>query len=74
MSVSSSIADVVFNVLAGYGLGEDDAVDATCFLRSSLHGFVDLETSGAFELPVDLERSFARLTQSVVVALANWSD
>ena len=74
LAVSSSIADVVFHVLAGYGLGEDDAVDATRFLRSSLHGFVDLETSGAFELPVDLERSFARLTQSVVVALANWSD
>jgi AcrR family transcriptional regulator len=70
---SAAIAAVVFNVLDGYGLREDDAVDATRFLRSSLHGFVDLETSGAFELPVDLERSFARLTQSVVVALSTWS-
>lgn len=72
-SVSSSISDVVFNVLEGYGLLGDDAVDATRFLRSSLHGFVDLETRGAFELPVDLERSFARLTESVVVALDTWS-
>ncbi|GAA5227034.1 TetR/AcrR family transcriptional regulator [Paeniglutamicibacter antarcticus] len=71
---SSAIADVVFDVLTGYGLGEDDAVDATRFLRSSLHGFVDLETSGAFELPVDLERSFAKLTQSIVISLANWAD
>lgn len=71
---STAIADVVFGVLAGYGLGEDDAVDATRFLRSSLHGFVDLETSGAFELPVDLERSFAKLTQSIVISLANWTD
>lgn len=71
--VSSSLVDVVFNVLAGYGLRDDDAVDATRFLRSSLHGFVDLETSGAFELPADLERSFARLTESVVTALSTWS-
>lgn len=71
--VSSSISDVVFNVLRGYGLRGDEAVDAVRFLRSSLHGFVDLETRGAFELPVDLERSFARLTESIMAALGTWS-
>jgi hypothetical protein len=73
LKVSFSIVDVVFNVLAGYDLRDDDAVDATRFLRSALHGFVDLETSGGFELPVDLERSYERLVQSVVTALATWS-
>lgn len=72
--VSSALVDVVFNVLAGYGLKGDDAVDATRFLRSAMHGFVDLETNGAFELRVDLERSFARMTRSVAGALAHWAD
>lgn len=71
--VSSSITDVVFNVLAGYDLRDDEAVHATRFLRSALHGFVSLETSGAFALPVDLERSYVRLVESVVTALATWS-
>jgi hypothetical protein len=48
-------------------------VDATRFFRSALHGFVALETGGGFEMPVDLERSFARLVQSVVTALATWA-
>jgi hypothetical protein len=73
LEVSESILDVVFNVLAGYDLRDDDAVDATRFFRSALHGFVALETGGGFELPVDLERSFTRLVQSVVTALATWS-
>lgn len=71
--VSSSLVDVVFDVLVGYDLRDDAAVDATRFLRSALHGFVALETSGAFELPVDLERSYVRLVESIVTALAGWS-
>jgi AcrR family transcriptional regulator len=73
LRVSSSVADVIYNVLAGYDLRDDDAVDATRFLRSALHGFVALETGGGFELPVDLERSYVRLVESVVTALASWS-
>jgi hypothetical protein len=48
-------------------------VDATRFLRSALHGFVALETGGGSELPVDLERSYLRLVESVVTALSTWS-
>ncbi|CAN5177981.1 TetR/AcrR family transcriptional regulator [soil metagenome] len=70
---STALVTVVFTVLAGYELRGDDAVDATRFLRAALHGFVALETGGAFELPVDLEHSFQRLVESVVTALATWS-
>jgi len=56
-----------------YARARPDAVDATRFLRASLHGFVALETGGAFEVPVDLERSFVRLVGSVVTTLAAWS-
>lgn len=71
--VSTSMLEVIFTVLAGYGLRDDDAVDATRFFRSALHGFVALETGHGFEMPIDLERSFARLVESVVTALSTWS-
>jgi len=65
--------EVIFTVLAGYNLREDDAVHATRFLRSALHGFVSLETGGGFKLPVGLATSYDRLVDSVVTALENWA-
>jgi AcrR family transcriptional regulator len=73
LAASAAFLDVVFSVLAGYDLRGDDAVDATRFLRATLHGFVSLETAGGFEMPVDIDRSFRRLVQSVVTALSEWS-
>jgi AcrR family transcriptional regulator len=51
-----------------------DVVDAMRFVRAALHGFVTLEapTAGGFALPVDIDRSFDRLVQAVVGALADW--
>ena len=74
VEVSSALVATVFRVLAGYGLEGDDAVDATRFLRASLHGYVALETSGGFAMPVDLERSYLRLVESVVTALNTWTS
>lgn len=54
-------ADVVIAVLRGYGLEGDQAVHATRALRSALHGFVSLEASGGFGLPVDIDASFDHL-------------
>lgn len=70
---SGALVEIIFSVLAGYDLGGSDAVDATRFLRSALHGFVALETGGAFALPVSQERSFSRLVESVATALSSWS-
>lgn len=70
--VSTRLVSIVFDVMAGYRLHDDDAVDATRFLRAALHGFVALETSGAFELPRDRERSYAALVKSVITALEDW--
>jgi len=70
---SQALADVVYAVLDGYGLAGDDLVDATRAFRAALHGFVSLETGAAFGLPVDVDRSFDRLVESVVTALAGWS-
>lgn len=70
---SDAIADVIYDVMSGYQLRGEDVIDATRFLRSALHGFVALEASGCFQLPVDVDRSFARLVGTVVTALSRWA-
>ena len=72
-AVTEGAIDVIFTVLAGYILREEDAIHATRFLRSALHGFVSLETGGGFRLPVGLDTSYERLIDSVVTALEGWS-
>jgi hypothetical protein len=46
----------------------------TSAFRSTLHGFVALESGGGFGLNVDIDRSFERLVQGIVIALASWTD
>jgi len=68
-AASAAVVGVVFDVLSGYDLHGVDAIDATRALRSTLHGFISLESSGGFGLPVDVDRSFERLVDGLVVAL-----
>lgn len=69
-----AVVRVAADVLAGYDLGGDDSIDATRALRSALHGFVSLESSGGFGLPADIDRSFDRLVRGLEAALAGWAD
>jgi hypothetical protein len=48
----------------------DDAIHATRIIRASLHGFVSLEASNGFGLPLDIDETFARLTQLLDRGLA----
>jgi len=73
-AASQAAVRVVADVLSGYQLRDDDAVDAVRALRSALHGFVLLETGGGFGLPVDVDRSFERLVGALVIALSNWRN
>lgn len=61
VAAADAVYQVVVAVLAGYGIGGDDAVDATRILRAALHGFVSLEAGGGFGLPHDVDRTFTRL-------------
>lgn len=72
-AASHAVLQVVTDVLAGYELRDDDAIDAARALRSALHGFVTLETEGGFGLPVDVDRSFDRLVRGLVTALSGWA-
>jgi AcrR family transcriptional regulator len=70
---SVAVVQVAFDVMAGYELRDDDAVDAIRALRAALHGFVTLEAGGGFGLPVDVDRSFDRLVAGLATAFAGWS-
>ncbi len=72
-AASGAVVQVATDILAGYKLGEDDAIDATRALRSALHGFITLESSGGFGLPVDIDRSFERLVNGIAAAFSTWT-
>lgn len=58
---AAQLVGVVLAVLRGYALGGDDAIHAARVVRSALHGFVTLERSGGFAIPLGLDETFARL-------------
>ena len=60
-AAGAGLVRLVFAVLRGYGLDEDETVHATRAVRSALHGFVSLEAIGGFGLPQDVDASYDRL-------------
>jgi AcrR family transcriptional regulator len=73
-AASLAAVGVVTDVLDGYGLSGEDAIDATRALRSALHGFLALEAASGFGLPVDIDRSFQRMVLAVAGGLAGFSS
>jgi hypothetical protein len=66
------VVGAVFAILRGYGLADDDLVDAARALRSALHGFVTLDNSGGFGLPREVDRSFERLVAVLDAGFDRW--
>jgi AcrR family transcriptional regulator len=73
-TATANVVRIAFDVMAGYELRDDDAVDAIRALRSALHGFVLLEAGNGFGMPVDVDRSFDRLVDGLATAFARWSE
>jgi len=73
IAAAQAVLRVVFAVLASYGLGGDDAVDATRALRSAMHGFVTIEAAGGFGMPHDVNRSYERLIMAFDRAFCGWA-
>jgi AcrR family transcriptional regulator len=74
-AAANRLIGVCLDVLAGYGLDADDAIDALRALRAALHGFVTLETLGGFGLPVDVDRSFDRMITAIISSLSSqWTS
>ena len=60
-------------LLRGYDLVGEDATDAVRLLRSTCHGFSDLEAVGGFTADRDLDASWRRAIDALHHTLANWS-
>jgi AcrR family transcriptional regulator len=73
-TASHEVVQVVSDVLVGYELHDDDAIDATRALRATLHGFVTLEVDGGFGLPIDIDHSFDQVVRAFASALPNWGS
>jgi AcrR family transcriptional regulator len=67
--VSNDVVAVLLDVLAGFDLVGNDAIDAARSLRSALHGFVALETLGGFGLPRQVSRSYQFLIDTLIAGL-----
>jgi AcrR family transcriptional regulator len=71
-ALGGRVLEVVFAILAGYGLAGDDAVHATRVMRAALHGFVTLEAGGGFGMPQDVAVSYEHLIRTLDESLSHW--
>ncbi|HCT77040.1 MAG TPA: TetR family transcriptional regulator [Micromonosporaceae bacterium] len=63
------LLNVILAVLRGYGLEKEAAIHATRCLRVIVHGFADIEASGGFGLPEDLDESYEQLIRMFLASL-----
>jgi AcrR family transcriptional regulator len=68
-AIAQQLVDVLRAVLAPYRLSEEDTIHAIRSLRSIVHGFISLEVSGGFAMPVDLDASFQWLINLYIAGL-----
>lgn len=71
---AAAVLQVVVSVLHGYGLSSDAAIHAVREMRASLHGWADLEKSGAFGMPQDVDVSYRRLINHLHVSLMQYAE
>jgi AcrR family transcriptional regulator len=66
-------AEMTRAILRGYDLVEPDQTDAVRLLHSTFHGYVSLETAGAFQhTPRDVNVSWSRTIDALDTLLRNW--
>ncbi|MFI6575801.1 TetR/AcrR family transcriptional regulator [Nocardiopsis sp. NPDC050513] len=68
------IVEACYALLRGYDLAEPDATDAVRLLRSTFHGFSDLEAVGGFTADRDLDASWRRAVNALHHTLTHWSQ
>lgn len=69
IAAGDTIVAVVVAVLADYHLHGVAAIHAVRALRSIAHGFVALEATGNFGMPIDVEESYHRLLHLYISGL-----
>jgi len=74
LAMARDAVDIVVAALRAFDLDGDAALHAVRGLRSLLHGFVALETTGGFGLPLDQDESFRRLVRTYLAGLRTLAE
>jgi AcrR family transcriptional regulator len=65
----AAAVQVMAAILRAWHLEDEEMLHAVRVIRSALHGFVSLEAGGGFGLPLDRDRSFERLIETLAAGL-----
>lgn len=69
-AVGQEVIEIVLRALGAYHLQGEEAIHMVRVLRSALHGFATLESAGGFGIPLDVDETFRRLVQTMLLGLA----
>jgi AcrR family transcriptional regulator len=64
--------ELTYAVLRAYALEEPDLTDAVRFMRSTFHGFINIELVGGFGHPHDIDESWRKAVAAVHLVLRQW--
>ncbi|MEV5834634.1 TetR/AcrR family transcriptional regulator [Nocardia sp. NPDC052112] len=64
--------DLTYGMLRAYGLDEPDVTDAVRLLRSTFHGYANLEASGGFGHSRSTDASWDRIVDALHITLTHW--
>ncbi|WP_330480072.1 TetR/AcrR family transcriptional regulator [Streptomyces sp. NBC_01544] len=65
-AVAHESVQILFDVVAGFGLTDERAIDAVRALRTVIHGFVGLESDDAFQMERDPADSYRFVVDTLV--------
>lgn len=65
------LVEIAYAVVRGFGLSEDERVDAVRALRAAVGGFIGLERAGGYRMARDLEASFQFLVRILADGLVS---
>lgn len=68
-AAGGGVIQIVLRALAAYQFQGDDAIHMVRVLRSVLHGFATLESSGGFGMPLAVDETFRRLMETLLLGL-----
>lgn len=71
---SDQVLAVIGTALHAYALDGDDFTDAVRLVRSTVHGFIDLERHGGFKQSRSLDATFDRIVDALDAVLRDWGS
>ncbi len=70
VAAQTEVVEITMRTLSAYSMTYEESVHVVRMLRSLVHGFTTLESSGGFGIPVDRDETFQRLLHVFLRGLA----